>query len=206
MHDSYPVGAGRDVATLTTHLSGCGIHDLAVMGLCSGALLGYDALVTSDRITAVVSINARFDRPSTGSRRAVRWGATGRTSRLLAVPLSKTPLRPWFERLPRWVWSVLAVLHLVAPVTLPLRQVHERGVRALLVFGEDEWGWRALHTRVGRRERRALLDERAVSVVVVPGLDHSMFTLDRRPTVYAAVRSFLAQTLDPGRLARDETA
>lgn len=201
-HESYPLTAGREIAQAVEHVRGRGAERVAVLGLCSGALLGFDALLATDEVDAVVAINPRFDKPWTHRwrDRAVRAG--GRTPRLIAIPLRKGPLFPVFDRLPRALWQLLDMLHLVASPTRALHAVAGHHARVLLVFGTREWGLRALRRRSGPdfAERMATGQ---FELAEVDGLDHSMFDLDARDRTHTHVRGFLDRQLavDPVQLS-----
>lgn len=187
--ESYPATAGRDLHALVEHVHGLGTDRVALLGLCSGALLAFDGLKAGADVDAVIAINPRFDRAWVDPRRDRHVRAAGPTNRLLAVPLRKTPLFGLFERVPTTVWSLLDRLHLVASPSVALRQVHGSDSRLLLIFGPRELGLRALRRRASDFD--ALLADPGISMVEVPGLDHSMFDPSARANTFEVVRSYL---------------
>jgi hypothetical protein len=191
--DSYPGCAAEDLGEAVAHLQTLGVEHVAVLGLCSGALLGFDGALQSPTIETVVSINGRFDKPFWDRGLDRRRRAAGHTPRPFAIPLGKSPLFPYLDKLPRWLWRLLDRCHLVASPTIALRHVVDRGVRVLLVFGTDERGLRVLRRRAGK-EFDALLANPLVTLAEVPSLDHSMFDLAARADVEVIVRTYLQQT------------
>ena len=117
--------------------------------------------------------------------------AAGQTNRLLKPSLNKTPLQPLFHKVPTWIWWVLARLHLIALPTLAIEKGLERDVHIFLIFGDDEWGLRALRRRGGRRFNEVTKSP-LTTLVEVPGLDHSMFDPSGRARVKEHVRTYLA--------------
>lgn len=190
---AYPETAGQDISDVVGFARGLGATEVVAVGLCSGALLAYDGLVAGAELDAVISVNGRFDKPWSDARRG-STRAGGRTPAWLAFPLSKSPLFPTFDRVPTWLWRLLDRLRLVASPAVALRQLDCGDVRALLVFGPDEWGLRALRQR-SPREFEARSASPTVDLHVVPGLDHSMFTPNARSTVLGLVEEFLGSRM-----------
>ncbi len=186
---SYPVGAADDVREVVEHLTTHGVERVAVVGLCSGALLAFDAALQTPQIDHIVSINARFDKPHhDDAQRSARAG--GQTNRLLAIPLSKTPLLAMINRIPAPIWRVLDSVHLVPLPTRAIERVVARGTRVTLLFGADEWGLRALTARAPKRLAR-LEASPLVTLDVIPELDHSMFAPLGRDLMEDRIRSLL---------------
>jgi hypothetical protein len=194
--DSYPGCAAEDLCEAVAHLRTFGVEHVAVLGLCSGALLGFDAALQSPAIEAVVSINGRFDKPFWDRGADRRRRAAGHTPRAFAIPLGKSPLFPFLDKLPTWLWRLLDRCHLVASPTIALRRVVDRGARVFLVFGNDERGLRELRRRA-RKEFDSLLAHPLVTLATVPSLDHSMFDLAARSDVEVIVRDYLKRTFVP---------
>ena len=190
VHDSYPLAAGRNIAAMVTRVRELGAERVVLVGLCSGALLALDGLLATPDVDVVVSINGRFDKAWTHSRADRHLRAAGRTSRVFALPLGKTPLFPVFQKVPHPVWRALAGLHLVAAPTRAFRSVRHHRARLLLVFGAHELGIAALEARdvTGWRATKA---SDQVTVTVVEGLDHSMFEVSGRDRVYDVVHGYL---------------
>lgn len=170
---SYPLSAAEDIGAVLVLLAERGIVRVATVGLCSGAVLAFDAAMRYPEIELLIAINARFDKPFTdGGGKGIR--AAGRTNRLLAIPLSKAPLFPMFDRVPRFVWSILRAVRLVPSPTQAIERVVRPGRQVLLLFGASEWGHRALIRRAPRR-LAALVRSPYVRLHVLDELDHSMF-------------------------------
>lgn len=193
-NDPYPVMAGEDIADTVDHVVAQHVERVACLGLCSGAQLSFDAATRSPAIEVIMSINGRFDMPFHDKRADRSRRAARQTVGLAAFPLSKTRLLSTIERLPPWLWSLLDKVHLVALPTHPLRRYRQRRGSTLLVFGPRELGLRALRGRAGREFDGIVSDDR-VELRVIPQLDHSMFNLDARSTVFEAVRSYVSSAM-----------
>jgi dienelactone hydrolase len=194
--DSYPGCAADDLCEAVAHLHTLGVEHVAVLGLCSGALLGFDGALQTPAIEALVSINGRFDKPFWDRGADRRRRAAGHTPRAFAIPLGKSPLFPFLDKVPTWLWRLLDRCHLVASPTIALRRVVDRGTRVLLVFGNDERGLRELRRRASKHFD-ALLANPLVTLATVPSLDHSMFDLAARADVEEVVRQYLQQSFVP---------
>lgn len=190
--ESYPVHAGTDIAEVVAHLAGEGIGEIALIGLCSGAILAFDGARATPGVDVIVSINGRFDRPFFDARRHRSLRAAPLTNRVLAVPLRKTPLLAYFARVPTLVWRFLDRVRLVADPTRAIADFVAAGGEVRLIFGEHEWGLIALRQRGGKRFRE-LLANRRVRMDICPGLDHSMFDLTSRAEVIDLVMAHLCE-------------
>lgn len=195
--DSYPVTAGADVTSVLDDLRSAGMHRFAIAGLCSGALLAYDAALMAPDVAVVASVNPRFDHPLTVQRGSRRTRAGRTTRRLAAVPLRKTPLLPWFERVPAAVWRAFDLVRLVPLPSRGLRRVRAQGTAVVLVFGPHEWGLRALHRRDGAWFDRFARSD-AVEVHIIDDLDHSMFSRAARAEAREVLTAALSRYLPPG--------
>lgn len=197
--DDYPSTAAADLDDVCEHLVTYEVEQVTLVGLCSGALLGYDGALANALITDIVSINARFDKPFRDRRADRSSRASGQTSWPLSVVLSKSPLYPYIDRTPAWIWRVAARLRLVAAPSVALRQVlHFRpSTHILLLFSRGERGRAALMTR-SAREFTAILDDARVEMIDLDSTDHSMFDLRMRRRVLDIVRHRL--TLNDGPL------
>ena len=184
--------AARNVRDVVDYLRSHGIEHVTTIGLCSGALLALDAVVADSGVDHLVAINSRFDKPFTDARRHDRSAAG--TNRFLAIPLSKAPLFPSFQKVPTWVWRLLARLHLVAAPTVALRRALLAGTRITLVFGTDEWGLRALERR-DPAGWEAIRRHPRLATVVLAELDHSMFDPAGRAAVEDQMRRLVWPTL-----------
>jgi hypothetical protein len=191
--ESYPATAGRDLRSLAHEARSVGADQVALVGLCSGALLALDGLKAGAPVDAVIAINPRFDRAWVDSPRDRTTRAARQTNRLLAIPLRKSPLFGFFDRVPAPVWWFLDAMHLVASPSVALRQVTEGRARLLMVFGPREWGWSALRRRA--RNLDTMLAHERITVRHVAGLDHSMFAPDARDATFAIVQDYLRDEL-----------
>src|SRR5262249_36317709 len=197
-NDSYSFAIPDDVGDLLDHLQGEGVSRVALLGLCSGAYVGFDAVLEHPGIDALVCINGRYDKPFNDRRRDRRHRAAGQTNRFLRPPLNKSPLLSFFQKVPTWIWWLLARLHLVASPTLAIEKGLERDVQVFLIFGEQEWGLRALRRRGGNRFNEVTKSP-LMTLVEVPGLDHSMFDPSGRVRVKELVRNYLSDFGAPRR-------
>jgi alpha-beta hydrolase superfamily lysophospholipase len=196
-NDAYPPTAAADLLDAVDQLRSTDVERVAVVGLCSGALLGYDGALGAREIDVLFGINGRFDKPFTDSRHDRQSRAARQTSRLFAIPLGKAPLFRLFDAVPTWIWRCLDRLHLVAAPTHVLDRVLARGaIRIVMLFGPDEWGLKALRRRGGKRFLRVVHDP-AVRVIEVPGLDHSMFDSAARREVEAHLLELLQAAEQP---------
>ena len=190
-NNSYPITTADDVGSVIAALREDGVESFVLVGLCSGALLSFDAALDHPEIEAIVSINGRFDAVFSDRRADRHRRAGGYTSPVLGTPLRKTPLLPYFEKVPFWAWASLARAGLVASPVQALETALGQGVRVAMVFGPDEWGLRALRQRGGKRFRK-IQENPMTTVVEIPGLDHSMFD----PTSRTEVMGFLLRYLE----------
>ncbi len=196
---SYPITTADDVGSVIADLRADGVESFVLAGLCSGALLSFDAALDHPEIEAVVSINGRFDAVFSDRRADRRRRAGGYTNPLLGTPLRKTPLLPSFEKVPFWVWEGLARTGLVASPVQALEAVLTRGVRVAMVFGPDEWGLRSLRQRGGKRFRK-IQEDPMTTVVEISGLDHSMFDPGSRAEVMGFLLRYLESCGTPARV------
>ncbi|HEY7628883.1 MAG TPA: alpha/beta hydrolase, partial [Ilumatobacteraceae bacterium] len=195
-NDSYPVGAADDVSDLIDVLRQRGVDKVALVGLCSGALLAFDAALRRPEIGRIVAINPRFDKPY-NDRLHGKVRAGGQTNRLLAIPLHKAPLFRYFEATPWPAWKLLALLRLVPRATLAVERVVKAGTKVTFLFGPDEWGMRAMQRRAPQQFARLCADP-LISLRIIDTLDHSMFDAQGRSDVEAALRQEFSTVLAGG--------
>lgn len=186
---AYPAGAAADIADAVTYLRAQGVEQVSVVGLCSGALLGYAAVAAGAPIDHVVSINPRLDSPY-----AYRWrrlpGPARKLRDLIDLPLTKSPLFPLFDRVPTVVWTLLRRVRIIGnAAALPMAAMR-RSTPSLMVLGDKEWGLAALRRRTPK-DLETLRRSDQVRLEVVPGLDHSMFNLVARDEVRSLVETEL---------------
>jgi pimeloyl-ACP methyl ester carboxylesterase len=192
--DAYTAAAAEDYSDVVAYLAGLGVDAVTIVGLCSGALLAYDGALATERITDVVSINPRFDKPFRDRRRDRATRAAGQSLWVFQFLLSKSPLNAIVDAVPDVVWTVLARLHLVALPSVALERVLDRrSTRVLLLFSQEERGLAALRRR-SASQFAAIEGDPRVDVVELDSYDHSMFDLALRAQVLELVR----RRLKPG--------
>jgi len=189
----YPIGAIDDIALSIDYARSRGLTPAVTVGLCSGAFLGLDAAAAGAELAGVFAINSQLfylpDPP----------GAPTRARR--AAPLT----HPWVQRflentrvgrrlgrhMPYPFWWLLDLLRLHPS---PLRGVYAARRRApvRLIYGEDNLGLQRLQQRDPVGLARCRKDG---SIVVMEGLDHSMFAPRIRSQVEIRAREFLTEHL-----------
>jgi alpha/beta superfamily hydrolase len=190
----YSRAVNDDVREAVSYLRESGVSRIAVLGLCSGATHGFRALGAGVDIDAIVSINPGLHSPVCYYRTDLRHSYHRVLPRLFAVPLHKTPLFELLDRIPTWVWRILDKTRLVRTPTLLPKVAVNAQVPALLIFGQDEWGLRALRKR-DPGETRNLLAAPTLTMEVFDSLDHSMFDLEARRQVEEIVEKWLHKEL-----------
>lgn len=190
--EPYPPHGGSDIADVVAALRAEGVRQIALIGLCSGAVLAFDGAIATDGIDVIISVNGRFDRPFFDERRYRRLRAAPHTNRLIAIPFRKTPLLAWFAKVPTFVWRLLDRTRIVPDPTHAIRRIVTDRRRVMMIFGEHEWGLIALRRRGGKRFN-ALVDDPLVTLSICPGLDHSMFDLAARAEVLDRVTNYLGE-------------
>ncbi len=192
----YPIQAIEDFRTVIGELRQRGLTPAVAVGLCSGAFLSLDAAAANAGFTGIVSINPQlFYLPD----------APGSADRLLrAAP----PTHPWVQRflentrvgrrlakeLPYPAWWVLDRLGL-QPAPIRGAVAASARARVLLIFGEDNLGLRNLRRRTSSRILREWRE--SGRMIIVPGLDHSMFAPQAREPAESITRNFLLEMLPP---------
>jgi hypothetical protein len=170
-----------------------GLTPTVAVGLCSGAFLSVDAAAASVGLTGIVAINAQLfylpDPP----------GSPARLRR--AAP----PTHPWVQRffentrggrylarnMPSPFWWVLDLLRL-QPNPLRGADVAATRTEPLLIYGQDNLGLQRLQQRAPASLKRWQASGR---LIVMDGLDHSMFAPQSRAAVETRVRQFLLKHL-----------
>jgi serine O-acetyltransferase len=189
----YPIGAIDDITLSIDYARSRGLTPAVTVGLCSGAFLGLDAAAAGAQLAGVFAINSQLfyvpDPP----------GAPERARR--AAPLT----HPWVQRfldntrvgrrlgrdMPYPFWWLLDLFRLHPS---PLRGVAaaRRRTPVLLIYGAENLGLQRLQQRdpvgLGRWRKDG-------SIVVMEGLDHSMFAPRIRSQVEIRAREFLTEHL-----------
>jgi len=191
--NQYPVEAIDDLAMAVQELRRRGLGPVVSVGLCSGAFLSLDAAAAEVGLSAIAAINAQLfylpDPP--GSPERLRRAAP--------------PTHPWVQRffehtrvgrnlarnLPYPFWWLLDLLRL-QPAPLRGAEAAAAHSRLLLIYGQDNLGL----MRARQRARSILQHWRTNGrLLVMDGLDHSMFAPQIRSSVETRIRSFLLEHL-----------
>jgi alpha-beta hydrolase superfamily lysophospholipase len=164
---------------------------VALAGLCAGAWIALKA-AQEIRVDGVFALSPQlYWQP--GSPIIIR------------IPDSiawRTPMRERHRRFGRWgVWSLLDILGIRPPASRWLIALRKRRTPVMLSFAEGDDGLTFLRDRCGRRLAREI---RAgyLKVEEVPGIDHQMYRLWRRPAVVEQMTRFLAALSTPDRIVR----
>ena len=190
----YPIEAIDDLQLVIADLAARRPGPAFALGLCSGAFLNLDAMAAGAGIRGAVSINPQLfyvpDAP--GSKH----------SRRRAAP----PTHPWWQRfmentrvgrrlareLPFPAWWMLARLGLQpSPIQGAAKAAAGAGP-VLLIYGDDNLGLERLRQR-DPGAIRAWVEKG--QMVIVEGLDHSMFDVRSRHQVEAIAHQFLLKHL-----------
>jgi pimeloyl-ACP methyl ester carboxylesterase len=176
-YDAHAVG---DTADAIAALRALGHERLVLAGLCAGAWIGLRTALEHE-VDAVVAINPQL-----------YWQPGDPVEALLTdTRVRRTRERRREELGGRWgLWSALDLLGLTPMAGRWLSTLRRRRVAVLLLFAEGDDGVEFLRNRVRRRLDRELRSG-GIRLVEVPGVDHQMYRVWRRPAVVAAIRSFL---------------
>jgi dienelactone hydrolase len=186
---THPPEAIDDILELAAAISPDDPSDVVLVGLCSG---GYHAIEGALALTArgVVAMN-----PILTHKPAEVHADKETDSRRQAAPVRKRWVRALpahdqlgalVERMPGPVWWLLNRVAIERPPARALRQLVDQGVRTFILSGERErWGmWRG-----ESRTYRDLAATAQFHHVVVPDIDHELFTRDSREVVSEIVTS-----------------
>jgi dienelactone hydrolase len=178
-----PRTAGAELLAAAEFLRRRGVETVIAAGLCSGAQISVRTAAYDGRLDAVFAINpplyTLYDH-GTGPWQRWLWALT-------AFPMSKRPVRAAAYRLPEWVWSWLDRVGLFPSPARYLRRAAARGTRVQLVFSADDPGLLDLRVRADNAVGRLVAQGRA-AMLIVDGMDHSMFDRARRDEVLDALR------------------
>jgi pimeloyl-ACP methyl ester carboxylesterase len=186
-----------------------GAKGAAVVGLCSGGYLGFQAALDDELIRDVVLLNPQMllwtDQETAVTRASILWRRAGSLeswSRLVRTPrtLAQTVLPVVGEALmagARWRLSrgsgALGVGKeppVAAWIRLAIAKLEARGCRLHFVFSEDDAGIGYLTRHLGS-ELKGLVDRPHVSLTIVPDADHTFRDFGRQ----RALRELLEATL-----------
>ena len=190
----YPVESIDDFAAVTAELRRHGLEPGVAVGLCSGAFLSLDAAAAAGELAGVVAINPQLfylpDPPYSANR----------------LRRAAPPTHPWVQRflentrvgrrlvreLPYPAWRLLDLVGL-APSPIHGANAAAARTRVLMIFGDDNIGLKYLRRRTTNKALREW--EASGRMVVIDGLDHSMFAPRIREAVELRTRQFLSEVL-----------
>jgi len=191
--DQYPIQAIDDLRAAIDAMRHRGLVPAAAVGLCSGAFLSLDAAAAGVGLSAVAAINGQlFHLPDPAGSPERRRRAAPTTHPWVQQFFNETRVgRKLAQLLPYPFWWVLDRLRLQPS---PMRGVEAAAAhsRMLLIYGAENPGW----IRMRQRARTSAYRWRArEQLVVMEGLDHSMFAPRIRTSVEERVRRFLLESL-----------
>jgi alpha-beta hydrolase superfamily lysophospholipase len=180
----------EDVRAAMDHLTAIGgSPSFSIVGLCSGAFIGFYAALNDDRVTSLAQLNWTRFYPDTvaptmrSQYRALRfyWAALTRRrtwQKLLrggvdVQGVTKHFLRSVTRRV-RARLPLLAAGPAAAPASrlaLDLRRLARRGVKTLIVYNGDDTAIDELHEQLGPEERR-LRTLGSLRFEILDGTDH----------------------------------
>jgi dienelactone hydrolase len=178
-----PRNAAAEVTAGITELRAHGVTTVTVVGLCSGGQISIRTLAAIGGADSVVGINALlFSLYDIGAGSPMRrfWA-------LGALAMTKTKVRTVLQRIPEPIWVLLDRLSLLPAPTRYLREANARGIRVELIYGDTDKGIIDFRSRT-RREFHRLVDRDQVGLLVIDGMDHSMFNRSCRPAVLDRIR------------------
>lgn len=178
-----PRSATKELRDVVAHVRANGARTVTAIGLCSGAQLAVRAAGEDIGIDRVYSINPQLFFPrDIGSGPAVirQWW------HVISWPMSKAKVRALAYRLPTLVWALLDVLRIYPRPSRLLAGASRRGVDVKLVLASDD----PAVADVQAREPRLLRSDRplpGLTVRLIEGMDHSMFSVGHREIVLAGI-------------------
>jgi len=195
---THPPEAIDDILELAAAISPDDPSDVVLVGLCSG---GYHAIEGALALTArgVVAMNpvlthkpaeVHADKETDSRRQA----AAVRKRWVRALP-AHDQLGALVDRMPGPVWWLLNRVAIERSPARAPRQLVDQGVRTFILSGEHE------HWCMWRGESRTYRDLAATATfnhVVIPEIDHELFTRDAREVVSEIVTSEVLNAYVPG--------
>ncbi|MCU1463951.1 MAG: hypothetical protein JWO37_4026 [Acidimicrobiales bacterium] len=178
----YAATTVADARAIVDALHERGHRRVVLAGLCAGAYVGLQVARGGEgRPDGVIAINPQlYWQPGDPI-----WVLTDEFDAGRAGPLERE------SRLNRLgIWTVLDVIGVRHPASTWLRDLEGRDVPTLLLFAQGDWGIEFLRARAGRALAHVTRSG-AVEVTEVADMDHPMYRLWCRPTVVAAMASFL---------------
>ena len=199
--EAVPRTAGAELLAAADFLRRRGVQTVTAVGLCSGAHISVRTAAYGDGVDTVFAINPPlYYLRDQGIGPWQRW-----LWALTAFPMSKKPVRAAAHRLPERVWTWLDRLGLFPSPARYLRRAARRGTQVQLVFSSDDPGLYDLRVRADSAVRR-LVGEGQAALLIVDGMDHSMFDLGRRAEVLDALRKVCGAESTHGVDAESATA
>jgi dienelactone hydrolase len=178
-----PRTASAELLAAAEFLRRRGIRTVTAAGLCTGAQISVRTAAYGDGLDAVFAINpplCYLPNHGIGPWRRRLWALT-------AEAVGKRPVRAAMRRLPEWVWTGLDRLGLFPSPAHHLRRAAARGTRVQLVFSEHDEGLLDLRALADRAVGR-LVEQGDTAMLLVDGMDHSMFDHAHRADVLDALR------------------
>ena len=178
-----PRTSGAELLAAAEFLRRRGVRSVTAVGLCTGGQISVRTAAYGDGLDTVFAINpplCYLADLGMGPWRRRLWALT-------AEAVGKRPVRAAMRRLPEWVWTALDRLGLFPSPTHHLRRAAARGSRVQLVYSVDDEGLVDLRALAGRDLGR-LVGRGDVAMLLVDGMDHSMFDHARRADVLDALR------------------
>ncbi|GLS43098.1 alpha/beta hydrolase family protein [Methylobacterium brachythecii] len=207
----YSLDPLDDVRAALDHLDAIGLGPVVIVGACSGAHLGFQAVCREPRLAGALLINPYcFDwnpdddvetvirnvfrsnatylnmlRQGTSWRRLLRGEIRGWA---IGVALARTARARLGARLARLVRPAPAG----GTVAQRIAMIRQRGARIRLVYSAGDRGLQSLHEHLGRTPER-IAQRLGEPVVVIDGVDHDLSTAAAQEELYRTMRIFLLE-------------
>lgn len=177
----------------------------ALVGLCSGTLTAFRAAQRDDRVSALLLLTALLEDPTTvpadvvaeaSGRRVTRSYVTEKVAsgrawaRLLTGRVSPGKILRSLVLGARRAWAPAQVLPGTATVLAGLRQLLERGVPVLFLFGEPSTVLEYFRMTLAPH-LKALRRQGSITDVVIPGADHTFTERRHQERVMALTSEWL---------------
>jgi alpha-beta hydrolase superfamily lysophospholipase len=213
-----------DVLAATRHARPDDPHDVALVGLCSGAYHALEAAV-AEPLRAIAMINPTMafvphEHPPSPRRGAMQltraalvrtFGAVaGKVAYVLSPRYRSDPTFEWARMLeasywqrtvnhglgwlPEWGWSLVNRVLLTRRPDQVLRRVTSRGTAVLYLAGGNDW---RISTLGFKRAFRAISRRHDLEVVHLDGLDHALMRPGMKTEVQRRVGDFVLARLAP---------
>lgn len=188
----YPIEAIDDISEGVAELNSRGLGPVVAVGLCSGSFSSIDAAAAGVDLAGVVGINAQlFFLPDPPGSRLRERRAASPANRWVQTFVEWRVGRVLSRNTPFFVWRVLQFLRLL-PSPLCGADAASVNSRVLLIYGPDNEGFVRIRQRAPHDLERW---QNSGGLIVVDGLDHSMFAPQMRKKVEPIVRAFVLKVL-----------